>query len=48
MEICPDHEVAHKESKYCPICSYATENELLKENIKDLNEQIIKLTNSNT
>lgn len=44
MEICSDHELAHKESKYCPICSYAKENELLKDNIKLLNEKILKLT----
>jgi hypothetical protein len=42
MEECTKHDITYKGS-YCPVCSFAEENELLKENIKVLNEKIFNL-----
>lgn len=44
MDICKEDDEQYKEAKYCPICSYRSENDLLKESVKNLNEQILKLT----
>lgn len=47
MKICEDHNTQHATSDYCPICSYALENELLKQTIKELNIKLLKAMESN-
>ncbi len=46
MKICEEDKKQYEASDYCTICSYRRENELLKEQIVALNQEIIKL-NSN-
>lgn len=43
MEICKKDKDLFENSNYCPICSYKQENQLLKDNIEILNDNILRL-----
>jgi len=44
MQICKEDNEQYAAATYCPICSYRNENQLLKDNIVELNKEILKLT----
>lgn len=44
MEICKLDYEQYENVDYCPVCSYRRESELLKENIVELNKEILRLT----
>lgn len=40
--ICQEHQERYNHVKYCAVCSYERENDLLKERIEELNNQLLK------